>query len=119
MHTIVGMQKVAWTLLIACALFAFLTGATGCRYLSTCKGEVLRTRAEIMEIAEASLRRFCLRYGIDRNEFGDPPILSLDEKEKIWVIDYQSTEHFVRFIVNNCGAIETSFGPPEKTTKVR
>lgn len=87
------------------------------RHSPFCKGEV-RTKAEITELADDRLTRFCAQQGIDKKEFTNPPKLSLDEKEKLWVIDYQSSNHFVRFMIDNCGSIETSFGPSEKVTKV-
>lgn len=77
------------------------------------------SEAEIKQIAEETLTQFCLRQKLDRTAFEtQSPRLAFDEKEKIWVIDYQSSQHFIRFIIDNCGSIETSLGPAGKTTKI-
>jgi hypothetical protein len=87
------------------------------RHSPFCKGEV-RNRDEILEITDDRLGRFCAREGIDREDFMTPPELTLNETEKLWTVDYQSSEHFVRFTVDNCGSIETSSGPSGKVTKI-
>jgi hypothetical protein len=103
------------------ASFAILAWGGGCNvsrvkdYL--CKGEV-PNRAQIIELADAKLERFCLQEAIDKNEFGESPELTFDESHKLWVVAYQSSEHFVRFMFDNCGSIETSFGPSERVTKI-
>ena len=88
------------------------------QYLPLCNQKI-RGEAEIRKLAGERLERFCATHGLDKDAFTEPPRLSLMEKEKIWVVDYQSREDFVRFIVDNCGAVETSFGPREKIIKIK
>ena len=117
------MRKMESKVLVAiiggiCSVLAFAAACSVNEMKSyLCRGEVL-TKAEIMELADAKLKRFCLSEGIDKKEFSDPPKLSLEERQKLWVIDYENSEHFVRFTVDNCGWIETSSGPSGKVTKI-
>ncbi len=120
MHKIRRKQRQARFVLIGVTL-AFVISVTSCGfnkikpYLPFCE---VQTDAEIIELADAKLTRFCLQEGIDKKEFTNPPKINFYAKEKLWVIDYESSEDFVRFMVDNCGGIETSSGPSEKVTKV-
>src|SRR4051812_5162689 len=76
----------------------------------------MRTTAEILKVGDDKLTQFCDQHAFSRSEFTEPPEVRVIETEKIWVIDYNGRAHFVRFIVDNCGGIETNFGPKAQTT---
>lgn len=82
-----------------------------------CNGDP-RTQSEMLQLAEQQLQKFCVLNKIPREEFRAPPNLLYMSEEKLWVMDYQSPSLFVRFTVDNCGAIETGSGPPSKVIKI-
>ncbi len=76
------------------------------------------SKEQIVKEMDAKLTKFCEARAFYRSEFTEPPRVQLIEAEKIWVVDYNGSEHFVRFIIDNCGSIETSYGLRESTTKI-
>lgn len=83
-----------------------------------CDRKVL-SESEIRELAGKQLDKFCLREKIDKNVFSkSPPSLTFNDRESIWVIDYEGGEYFIRFIVDYCGSIETSYGRSGKIIKI-
>ncbi len=68
------------------------------------------SKEQIVNEMDAKLTKFCETWELKRSEFTKPPRVQLIEAEKIWVVDYNGKEHFVRFIIDNCGSIESSFG---------
>ena len=120
MHKVIDIRRCA-SMVLTGGTIAILLCTSACSLYEIksfmCQGEV-RSKGEIAELADAKLKRFCLQEGLNKNEFGDPPEFTLNEIEKLWVVDYQSSDHFVRFMIDNCGATETSSGPSEKVTRV-
>jgi hypothetical protein len=82
-----------------------------------CSNEPL-TETEITDLGNQELDKFCARQEIDRNIFHSPPRLKFIDREKIWVVDYHGGEYTIRFIIDNCGSIETSYGPRERIIKI-
>lgn len=69
--------------------------------------EVIRVRAY------ESLDRFCETRGINQDIFVEPPFITYSNSEGFWQADFESTANgnlFVRFIFDDCGGTETSFG---------
>lgn len=97
MYKIMRKSQVLWSQ-FGGAILAIVLFAGSCtlkdmiQHSPFCKGEV-STRDEITKLADVQLTRFCSQQGIDKKEFTTPPKLSLIEKEKLWVIDYESDEH--------------------------
>ena len=109
MHKMRRKQRQARFVLIGVTL-AFVISVTSCGfnkikpYLPFCE---VQTDAESLELAECETHTI-LFAGRNRQKKSLPIHRKLisTAKEKLWVIDYESSEDFVRFMVDNCGGIE-------------
>ncbi len=88
-------------------------------YVPFCGPGNVLSEAEIREVAEENLNKFCLRERIDRSLYIEPPSITFNKDELIWVIDCEGEPYFIRFIVDSCGRVETSYGPRGKLLKVK
>ncbi len=78
-----------------------------------------RNEQEIFIRTREKLEVISKEEGINISLFSEPPDISFDKKEKLWIVDYNSTaKHFVRFTIDVCGFLETSMGQSSEVYKI-
>ena len=78
----------------------------------------LRTEQEVLQRTNEKLKIIAKDEEVDINSFSASPKVSFNSKESLWTVDYYSTEKdLVRFTIDACGFLETSFDIRKKENK--